>query len=87
MDERIPNGTVVVKVKSKPRDYHKDGDRATVKSSGGPIPIGEHTGEWSYYVEWESSPGQRVYIAGGNIKPYVPARRGKVDDRSDFGPL
>lgn len=87
MEDRIANGTVVVKVKSGPHDFHQDGDRATVKSSGGPIVVGKHTGEWSYFVEWESTPGQRVYIAGGNIVPYLPGRRGKVDDGTDFGPL
>lgn len=63
----LPNGTLVAKTNSKPEDTHRDGARATVIGSIGPIYIGGQP-LYGYWVRWESQVLPPVFIVGNRIK-------------------
>lgn len=61
----IPNGTLVRKTNTKAGDVHQDGALGRVKSSVGPT----NDGSYGYFVEWNSTPGVGVFVAGSRIRP------------------
>lgn len=57
-------GTRVEKIASEPRDGHRDGAKATVVKTMGPIP----DGKYGYFVEWDDMPGIPVFVAGWRVR-------------------
>jgi hypothetical protein len=58
----LPNGTRVRKVASDPADKHRNGDLGTVLGSMSAPLVGV-----GYFVEWDDSPRQAVFIAGDRV--------------------
>ena len=65
----IPNGTVVEKIHTEPRDSHRDGSRAKVAGSVGPVDDPLAPDRYGYFVEWDDLPGHHVFIGGHRIRP------------------
>lgn len=66
----IPNGTLVFKCNTEPKDGHVDGSPAHVLGSIGPV-----DGVYGYFVEWLDKPNTPTFIAGTRIREYERTER------------
>ena len=71
----LRNGTIVEKINSEPRDTHRDGARAMIVGSVGPVDDLRLPAKYGYFVVWDDMPGVPVFIAGHRIRPVAEVDR------------
>lgn len=62
----IPNGAAIIKITFEQGDHNPIGTKGKVLASHGPIDL--ETGEFGYFVEWDTLPGLPVFVRGRKIE-------------------